>query len=57
MATKSILKHISIKDRKNASAFILALENAKGKKSVNIIPSKKSIDANEEQIRNLFGAQ
>lgn len=57
MATKSILKHISIKDRKNASAFILALENAKGKKSVNVVSSKKSIDANEEQIKKLFGAQ
>ena len=57
MSTKSISKHISIKDRKSASAFILALENAKGKKSINVVPSKKSIDANEEQIKKLFGTQ
>ena len=56
MATKSILKNISIKDKKNASSFISALENAKGKKSINVIDTKKCIEASSEQMRKIFGS-
>ena len=35
MATSSILKTVSIRDRKSARALVNALENAKGKKDKN----------------------
>jgi len=36
MATKSFLKNIIIRDKRSATAFIEALENAEGKKRKNI---------------------
>lgn len=56
MATKSFLKEIKINNRKSASSFISALENAeqKGRKDVTI--SKKVKDVTDaETIRKIFG--
>lgn len=41
MATKSFLKNIVIKDRKSASTFIDALENAEGKKKKDVKLDKR----------------
>lgn len=55
MATKSFLKDIVIKDKKSATAFLSALENAEGKRRKEInynIPVKTIKD--DETIRKIF---
>lgn len=56
MATKSFLKNITIKNRKDANSFISALENAenKGRKKVNINTRVEMIK-DKERIRKIFG--
>lgn len=56
MATKSFLKNISIKNRKTASSFVSALENAekKGRKKVIINTAIKEIK-DEKAIKGMFG--
>ena len=57
MATKSFLKNIVITDRKKASAFVSALENAenKGRKKVDVnVPIRTRTD--KETIKKMFGA-
>lgn len=56
MATKSFLKDIVIKNKKSASSFISALENAekKGRKRISINTPVKTIE-DKESIRKMFG--
>lgn len=56
MATKSFLKNIAIKNRKDANSFIIALENAenKGRKKVNI-NTRVEMVKDKEKIRRIFG--
>lgn len=56
MATKSFLKNIAIKNRKDANSFISALENAenKGRKKVNINTRIETVK-DKEKIRRIFG--
>lgn len=58
MATKSFLKNIVIKNKKNAASFISALENAenKGKKQVKI-NTKVTTIKDEETIKKMFGVK
>jgi len=56
MATKSILKNINIKTRKDCHAFVFALENAKNKKSINIQLSKPCREVRGEGIKKIFGS-
>lgn len=55
MATKSILKSINIKDRKNGSKLVNALESAKGKKAKDVIMSKAVCMADDSLIKKMFG--
>ena len=57
MATKSILKNISIKNRSVAVALVSALENAKGKHTQPITHTKTFREASREEIRKMFGDQ
>lgn len=55
MATKSFFKNIVIKDRKSATTFLNALENAEGKKKKNIQFKARVNDIKDEDaIRKLF---
>ena len=55
MATKSFLKNIVIKNKKSATAFLSALENAEGKKKIKIDynTSVKTIK-DKETIKKIF---
>jgi len=57
VATNSILKNITIRDKKLASKFAGALENAEGKsrKKVDIPMKVKELSA--EQIKDVFGGK
>lgn len=57
MATKSICKTVHIRDRRLAGRLINALENAKGKHSVEVHLSKKTYDLKGDQIKEVFGAK
>ncbi|MCI9287639.1 MAG: hypothetical protein HFJ57_06755 [Clostridia bacterium] len=56
MATKSFLKNIVIKNRKSASSFISALENAenKGRKKVTFNTPINTVK-DKENIKKMFG--
>ena len=55
MATKSFLKNIVINNRKSASAFIEALENAEGKKRKNVKSDRLVEDISDSQkIKEMF---
>ncbi len=53
MATKSILKNVTIKGKKNCAMFANALENASRKENKNIEVPKAHI-ATTEDIRKMF---
>ena len=53
MATKSILKNVTIKGKKNCAMFASALENASQKSSKEVVAPKPHI-ANTEEIRKMF---
>lgn len=55
MATKSISKNITIKDKCFARSLVLALENASNKKSKKIVLEKKCREVKGEDIKRLFG--
>jgi len=54
MATNSILRTVSIKDRKLVKSFIEALENAKNKKSQTVIISKKVKHLDKADLDKVF---
>lgn len=55
MATKSFLKNIVIKDKKNAVSFLNALENAEGKqKKVVTYDAKVLTVKDKETIKKIF---
>ena len=55
VATKSFLKNVIIKDKKTASTFVSALENAekRERKNVKIASSVKTIE-DKETIKKMF---
>ena len=55
MATKSILKNVTIKDRRSAHSLVCALENAHGKHSQEVQHQRSHSDASREDIRKMFG--
>lgn len=55
MATKSILKNITIRDYATSYSLIQALENAKNKGSKKIQLTKTVVTADRDRIRKLFG--
>ncbi len=55
MATKSILKNVTIKDKRSVVRLVKALENAKGKKSQRVVSTRSFSDASREEIRKMFG--
>lgn len=57
MATSSILKTVSIRDRKSARALVNALENAKGKKDKNRKLASACHEMSKEEIRQIFGTR
>ena len=57
MASKSICKSIHIRDRRLSNQLVNALENAKGKHSIEICISKKVQDLKGEKIKEMFGAK
>lgn len=56
MATKSICKNITIKDKNLGRSLVNALENAQNKTSKNVIYSKMVKEIKGEKIKDLFGA-
>lgn len=55
MATKSFLKNIVIKDRKQAEKFLVALENAEKKKPKEVTINQRVEEIKDpKQIRKLF---
>lgn len=54
MATKSISKHIKIKDKTSARNLVFALENAHAKKRCKVAADKKCRDVKGEEIRAIF---
>lgn len=57
MATKSILKNVTIKDKKSALFLVSALENAHGKRSQDVQHQRPYSDASRDEIRKMFGGQ
>lgn len=57
MATKSILKNVTIKDKKSALFLVSALENARDKRSQDVHHQRPHSDASREDIRKMFGGQ
>lgn len=55
MATKSILKNITIKDQKAANALVSALENASKKSAIEVTYSKSVTKADRQDIKKYFG--
>lgn len=55
MATNSILKNVDIRKKSLCRAFVSALENAKKKKSKEVILSKACTEIKEERIKEIFG--
>ena len=56
MATKSVLKSIHVKDRRQATNLVRALENAKGKAAAPVVKNRSFSDADRSEIRRMFGA-
>ena len=57
MATKSILKNVTIKDANAARRLVNALEHAEGKRSKRVALSRTVSSAKKEEIRALFGGK
>ncbi|MCB7321226.1 hypothetical protein [Lacrimispora sp. 210928-DFI.3.58] len=55
MATKSILKDVSIKERSLAHTFLDALDNAKSKKHEQVQISRKCSEITGDKIKEFFG--
>lgn len=55
MATKSILKNVTIKDKRSACLLVSALENASGKRSQPVQHQRPHSDASRDDIRKMFG--
>lgn len=55
MATKSILKDVRFKDRKLCRDFATALETAKGKRSKEVIISRRSQVIPKSRVKDFFG--
>lgn len=56
MATKSILKNITIKDKALGCAFVSALENAQKKGCKTVTFKKSCTTVKGENIKKIFGA-
>lgn len=56
MATKSFLKNVTIKTKKQCQLLADALENAKNKKAKLVVLTCKSRTATTEDIRAIFGS-
>ena len=54
MATKSILKNISITERRQAKRLLLALENVKNKQSKTVKLKRSLEDVRGKDIRDLI---
>jgi ribosomal protein L30E len=54
MATKSILKNISIRDKSLCKSFVQALENAENRQAKKIVLSKSCRELTREQIKKYF---
>ena len=54
MATKSFLKNINIKNKKDSYSFIVALEKANSKKGKSVTISKSCSDATPDEIAAMF---
>lgn len=57
MATKSILKNIDIRDKALGKSLVVALENAKGKKSKKVVLSKACREVQGEEIKKILGVK
>jgi len=57
MATKSILKNVSITDRSRTRKFVNALENAESKVSKHVELSRIVRDIKPEDIKGFLGRQ
>lgn len=57
MATKSITKNIDIRDKALGKSLVVALENAKGKKSKEVVYSKTYREIHGDEIRKIFGGK
>lgn len=55
MATKSFLKDVSLRDKRQCQAFIRALEKSQSKEPKEVNISTRSRDLTKEQIRKIFG--
>lgn len=55
MATKSVLKSIHVKDRRQATNLVRALESAKGKAATSVIKNRSFSDVDRSEIRRMFG--
>ncbi|ADZ83601.1 hypothetical protein [Cellulosilyticum lentocellum] len=56
MATKSIYKNVTIKNRTLSHALVRALENASGKQSKEVRLSKECRELKKDEIKSIFGA-
>lgn len=57
MATKSLLKTVSFKDKALTRNFVYALENAQRKTSKDVTMTRTCSDASVDEIRKMFGAK
>lgn len=55
MATKSILKEVTIRDKRLGFAFVEALENAQNKKSEPVQISRNCTELTGDKIKDFFG--
>ena len=55
MATKSILKHVDIKDRKLGKSLVIALENASQKRAKDVQLSRTYEDVRGDKLRSILG--
>lgn len=55
MATKSILKNITIREKHLSRTLISALENAQDKPCKNVEYSKRVVELKGNKIKDLFG--
>ena len=55
MATKSILKNITIREKRMGRNFVSALENAQNKHSKEVVLTKSCETVRKQDIRKIFG--
>jgi hypothetical protein len=55
MATKSILKNITIRNSASCKSLVSALENARNKPRKEVTLQKKHVIVKGDQIKKLFG--